>query len=96
MDRFIPSIFQKKKSPCLRCFIPNIPTNQDVDNCEYEGVLGTLGGIIGSIQANEVAKEILEIGDTLCGHILIIDALKLTFRKVKLNKRSNCYCNEKK
>ena len=88
--------FSKKKSPCLRCFIPQMPSNPDVDNCEYEGVLGTLGGIIGSIQANEVIKEILGIGDTLCGHILIIDALKLTFRKVKLNKRSDCYCNEKK
>ena len=89
--------FSKKKSPCLRCFIPNAPTTEhDIDNCEYEGVLGTLGGIIGSIQANEVAKEILGIGDTLCGYILIIDGLKLTFRKVKLNKRSDCYCNEKK
>tara|TARA_Y100000590_G_scaffold161020_1_gene184615 strand:+ start:998 stop:1756 length:759 start_codon:yes stop_codon:yes gene_type:complete len=88
--------FSRKKSPCLRCFIPKIPSNPDVDNCEYEGVLGTLGGIIGSIQANEVVKEILGIGDTLCGYILIIDALKLTFRKVKLNKRSDCYCNEKK
>ena len=88
--------FSKKKSPCLRCFIPQMPSNPDVDNCEYEGVLGTLGGIIGSIQANEVIKEILGIGDTLCGYILIIDALKLTFRKVKLNKRSDCYCNEKK
>ena len=88
--------FSKKKSPCLRCFIPNVPTNLDVDNCEYEGVLGTLGGIIGTIQANEVIKEILKIGNTLCGYILIIDGLKLTFRKVKLNKRSDCYCNEKK
>ena len=40
-------------------------------------------------------QEILKIGSSLCGHILIIDALKLTFRKVKLNKRSNCYCYEK-
>ena len=88
--------FYKKKSPCLRCFIPKMPSNPDVDNCEYEGVLGSLAGIIGTIQANEVVKEILEIGDTLCGYILIIDALKLTFRKVKLNKRSDCYCNEKK
>jgi len=87
--------FSKKKSPCLRCFIPNLPPNPDVDNCEYEGVLGTLGGIIGTIQANEVVKEILGIGDTLCGYILIIDGLKLSFRKVKLNKRSDCYCNEK-
>ena len=48
----------------------------DVDNCEYEGVLGYLGGIIGTIQANEVIKEILGIGDTLCGYILIIDGFK--------------------
>ena len=88
--------FSKKKSPCLRCFIPKMPRYPDVDNCEYEGVLGSLAGIIGTIQANDVVKEILEIGDTLCGYILIIDALKLTFRKVKLNKRSDCYCNEKK
>ena len=88
--------FSKKKSPCLRCFIPKMPRNPDSDNCEYEGVLGPLAGIIGSIQANEVVKEILGIGDTLCGHILIIDALKLTFIKVKLNKRSDCYCYEKK
>jgi len=87
--------FTKKKSPCLRCFIPNIPDNPDIDNCEYDGVLGALAGIIGTIQANEVIKEILDIGDTLCGYILIINALTLTFRKVKLNKRSDCYCNDK-
>jgi adenylyltransferase/sulfurtransferase len=88
--------FSKEKTPCLRCFIPLMPNNPDLDNCEYEGVLGALGGIIGTIQANEVIKEILNIGDSLCGHILVVDALKLTFRKVKLNKRSGCYCNEKK
>ena len=68
----------------------------DIDNCEYEGIIGPIAGIVGSIQANEVVKEILEIKNSLCGNILIIDALKLTFRKVKLNKRSDCYCNEKK
>ena len=88
--------FSKKKSPCLRCFIPKMPNNPDIDSCEYEGVMPPLAGIIGSIQANEVIKEILSIGNSLCGYILIIDALKLTFRKVKLNKRSNCQCYEKK
>ena len=87
--------FTKKYSPCLRCFIPQEPKNLDIDNCEYEGVLGAVGGIIGSIQASETIKEIVKIGNTLCGYILIIDSLKLTFRKVKLNKRSDCYCNEK-
>ena len=88
--------FMKKNSPCLRCFIPKMPRNPDIDNCEYEGILGPLAGIVGSIQANEVVKEILGIGNTLCGHILIIDGLKLTFRKVKLKKRSDCKCYEKK
>ena len=88
--------FSKKNSPCLRCFIPTMPRNLDMDNCEYDGVLATIGGTIGSIQANEVVKEILKIGETLCGNILIFDALKLTFRKVKLYKRTNCFCNDKK
>jgi len=88
--------FLKKKSPCLRCFIPVMPNNPDEDNCEYEGILGPIAGIIGSIQANEVVKEILKMGDSLCGYILIIDSLKLSFRKVKLNKRADCYCREKK
>ena len=87
--------FLKKKSPCLRCFMPQMPSNSHLDNCEFEGVLGTLAGIVGTIQANEAIKEILKIGISLCGYILIIDGLKLTFRKVKLNKRSNCYCCEK-
>ena len=87
--------FLKKKSPCLRCFIPKMPNYADIDNCEYEGVIGTVAGMIGCIQANEVVKEILKIGDSLCGNILIIDALNLKFRKVKLKKRSDCYCNEK-
>ena len=88
--------FSKKNSPCLRCFIPTMPGNPDIDNCEFEGVLGTLGGIVGCIQANEVVKEILEIGTTLCGYILVIDGLKLSFRKIKLNKRSDCICYDNK
>ena len=88
--------FLKKNSPCLRCFIPTMPDNPDIDNCENEGIIGPLAGLIASIQANEVIKEILRIGNTLCGNILIVDALKLSFRKVKLHKRLDCYCNGKK
>tara|TARA_B100001996_G_scaffold369954_1_gene343888 strand:+ start:194 stop:958 length:765 start_codon:yes stop_codon:yes gene_type:complete len=90
--------FSNKKSPCLRCFMPKMPRHSgrlsETNNCEYEGILGPVAGLIGTIQANEAIKEILGIGNTLCGYILIIDALKLTFRKVKLNKRPNCICNE--
>jgi len=81
-------------TPCLRCFMPLMPAN-DMNDCERDGVIGTLAGIVGSIQANEVVKEILGIGNTLCGYILIIDALKLSFRKVKLNKNRKCLCNVK-
>jgi len=88
--------FSKKKSPCLRCFIPKIPqADMDIDNCENEGILGVIGGVIGSIIATEAIKEMLNMGDSLCGYILIVDVLKLSFRKVKLNKRSDCGCNEK-
>ena len=58
-------------------------------NCEYEGVLGTVAGIIGTIQANEILKKILNIGESLNGYILILDLLNLNFRKVKLNKLKN-------
>ena len=86
--------FLKEKSPCLRCFIPKMPRNGEVDNCEFDGVISTLCGLVGSIQANEAVKEIVNIGESLCGYILVIDALKLSFRKIKLNKRSDCSCNE--
>ena len=58
-------------------------------NCEYEGILGTVAGIIGTIQANEVLKKILSIGKNLDNHILILDLLNLNFRKVKLDKLKN-------
>ena len=60
--------------------------SDDILNCEYEGVLGTIAGIIGTIQANEILKKILNIGKNLNGHILILDLLNLSFRKVKLKK----------
>lgn len=83
----------KKNSPCLKCFIPN--TQIEDTSCEREGVVGSLAGIAGSIQANEAVKEILMIGESLCGYILIIDTLKLKFKKIKLNKLKNCICDKK-
>jgi len=85
--------FKQKNSPCLRCLMPKKPFNNE-DNCERDGVLGPIAGIIGSIQANEIIKEILKIGESLVGHILIINSLNLNFRKVKLKKRLKCSCNE--
>ena len=85
--------FNNKKDPCLRCFYQEQTITDDVLNCEYEGILGTVAGIIGTMQANEILKSILNIGQSLNGFILIIDLLNLNFRKVKINKRKKCNCN---
>ena len=55
-------------------------------------VLGTVAGIIGTLQANEVLKQILKIGKSLDGQILILDLLNLNFRKVKIKKQKKCIC----
>ena len=85
--------FNNKKDPCLRCFYQEESIADDVLNCEYEGILGTVAGIIGIMQANEILKNILDIGKNLNGLILIIDLLNINLRKVKLNKRKKCICN---
>ena len=81
--------FKNKKTPCIRSFFQEAKISDDILNCEYEGILGTVAGIIGTIQANEVLKKILNIGKNLNGYILIIDLLNLNFRKVKLHKIEN-------
>ena len=84
--------FKEKKTPCLRCFFQEDKISDDILNCEYEGILGTVAGIIGTIQANEILKKILDIGKNLNSFILILDLLNLNFRKVNLNKRIKCLC----
>jgi len=84
--------FKNKKIPCLRCFFQESNISDDLLNCESEGILGTVAGIVGTIQANEVLKKILNIGIGLDGYIFILDLLHLNFRKVKLKKRKNCIC----
>ena len=59
-------------------------------NCESEGIMSTLAGIAGSLQANEVIKSILNIGKPLYGEIMIFNALNLNFRKVKLKRDLSC------
>ena len=81
--------FKNKKTPCIRSFFQEKEVSEDILNCEYEGVLGTVAGIIGTLQANEILKQILNIGKSLNGNILILDLLNLNFRKVKLKKLKN-------
>jgi len=85
--------FKDKKTPCLRCFYQSEPSDE-ILNCEAEGIMGPVAGIIGNIQANEVLKKILKIGKDLNKNILIINFLTLNFRKVAFKKNKNCSCKK--
>jgi adenylyltransferase/sulfurtransferase len=79
--------FKDKKTASLRDFYQEKEVSDDILNCEFEGVLGTTASIVGSLQASEALKMIVEIGKSLKNQILIIDLLNLNFRKVKFKKR---------
>ena len=79
--------FKNKNIPSLRDFYQEEVVTDEILNCEYEGILGTVAGIVGTMLANEVLKQILNIGQNLNGFILILDLLNLSFRKVKINKK---------
>jgi len=80
---------------CYRCLFEEMPPPGLVPSCQEAGVLGVLPGIIGGLQAMEVLKIILGKGDTLAGSLLIFDALKTTFRKVRVPKNPACaVCGE--
>ena len=83
--------FKNKKIPCLKCFYQSEPSDE-ILNCEAEGIMGPVAGTIGNIQASEVLKKILGIGNSLDKCILIINLLTLTFRKVSFSKKKNCLC----
>jgi adenylyltransferase/sulfurtransferase len=84
------SVFYGEKGPCYRCLYAEPPPPDLVPSCAEGGVLGVLPGIVGTIQATEVIKLILGIGDPLIGRLLLIDALDMNFRELKLKKDPNC------
>ena len=79
--------FKDKKTASLKNFYQEKKVTDDILNCEFEGVLGTTATIVGTAQANEALKMLMEIGQNLKNQILIIDLLNLNFRKVKFKKR---------
>ena len=84
-----------KKGPCYRCLFKEPPPPGMAPSCQEGGILGAVAGVIGTIQANEVLKFVLGIGDLLVGKMLIFDALTSTFRKVKIPKDPDCpICGE--
>jgi len=81
--------FKNKKTICIRNFFQENEISDEILNCEFDVVLGTVAGMVGVFLANEILKKILNIGKSLDGYILIVDFLSLNFRKVKLNKIEN-------
>ena len=83
--------FKHRKTACLKCFYQSEPSDE-VLNCETEGIIGPVAGIIANIQANEVLKKILNIGVDLQNSILIVNLLSLKFKKVSFTKKRKCIC----
>jgi sulfur-carrier protein adenylyltransferase/sulfurtransferase len=84
------SVFGMPDGPCYRCLYPEPPPPGLVPSCAEGGVLGILPGLLGVIQATEVIKLILGSGDPLIGRLLLVDALGMKFRELKLRKNPDC------
>ena len=91
------SVFATKEGPCYRCVYPEPPPPGMVPSCAEGGVLGILPGLVGLIQATEAIKLILGSGEPLVGRLLLVDALAMRFREMKLRKNPDCpMCSEKR
>ncbi|MGB3629395.1 MAG: molybdopterin-synthase adenylyltransferase MoeB [Terracidiphilus sp.] len=84
------SVFATKDGPCYRCLYPEPPPPGVVPSCAEGGVLGILPGLVGVIQATETIKLILGSGESLIGRLLMVDALSMRFRELKVRKNSDC------
>src|ERR1700683_2561277 len=84
------SVFATEEGPCYRCLYPEPPPPGLVPSCAEGGVLGILPGLVGVIQATEVIKFILGKGDPLIGRLLLVNALDMRFRELKLRKNPEC------
>ncbi|QEG01749.1 putative adenylyltransferase/sulfurtransferase MoeZ [Stieleria maiorica] len=84
------SVFGLPGGPCYRCLYPKPPDPGMIPNCAEGGVLGILPGIVGTIQATEAIKLILGIGESLSGRLLLLDALEMRFRELKVSRDPSC------
>ena len=78
----------RKKSSCYRCFMPEMPN--DENNCQSEGIFSPIAGILGSMQANEVLKTILNFKNNLYNRMIVFNSIKSDFRNIKINNNPNC------
>jgi len=76
--------------PCYRCLFPEAPPPDAVPRCEEAGILGAVAGVVGTLQATEVLKELLGIGESLSGKLLVYDALRSDFHRIKLPRDPAC------
>jgi adenylyltransferase/sulfurtransferase len=76
--------------PCYRCLFREPPPSDLVPRCETAGILGAVAGVIGTLQATEVLKELLGLGESLSGQLLMYDALRASFHKIKLPRDPEC------
>ncbi len=82
--------------PCYRCLYPEPPPDGQIPTCQEAGVLGAVAGVMGTLQATEVLKELLGIGEGMAGRLLIYDALSAAMRQVKINPDPACaLCSDK-
>tara|TARA_B100001057_G_scaffold491966_1_gene583337 strand:+ start:3268 stop:4017 length:750 start_codon:yes stop_codon:yes gene_type:complete len=92
ISRFDGHLFKfdfKKTGSCFRCFMPEQPMIEN--NCETDGIFSPVAGVIGTLQANEVLKSILNLKEDLNTSMLIFNSLKMTLRKVKISVNKNCF-----
>ena len=97
ISKFEAHIFNfnfNKNIPCFRCFMPEIPEKEN--KCDAEGILPTVAGIAGTLQANEVVKTILHKKNELVGKMIVFNTLNLNFRKIELTRNTNCILDCKK
>jgi adenylyltransferase/sulfurtransferase len=81
---------EPEHGPCYRCLFREPPPPGQIPSCAEAGVLGAFCGLVGSLQATEVLKELLGIGESLSGHLMVCDALSTTFRKIKVRRDPGC------
>jgi adenylyltransferase/sulfurtransferase len=85
------SVFSAEDGPCYRCLYPEPPPPHLVPSCAEGGVLGVLPGVIGTIQATETIKLLTGIGETLIGRLLLFDALRMSFRTLRLKQQHDAH-----
>jgi len=78
--------------PCYRCVYDSSLSRDDMPKCSESGVLGAAAGVMGSIAATEIIKEIVDVGDSMVGYMLVFDAFSMDMRKVKIARDKNCSC----